>query len=308
MANVLITGISGSVGHYLFDLLANDPQYQLYLVLRDPAKLRRDLTRFSNVTVLPLDVRDLPGQKELLKKMDYLIWVATCWGGYREPWRVNVYPVFRTLRQLDPRRIKKILYFSTASILDHEHRPIEAIRDIGTNYIRSKFLTHKMLQYHKLREKIITIFPTWVFGGDSGHPFSHAAAGLPALAKKIRWLKYFTMNFRFHFIHCADIARLTKYLLENAVDGREYVFGNAPLTDSEFLRQIAACYGQKKPLFQLRVPMAIIQFLIWLLKKHPWDSYCLKYKHFVYNTVNCQKFGLPSDVDTVKGVLTALKQ
>jgi nucleoside-diphosphate-sugar epimerase len=105
MANVLITGISGSVGHYLFDLLANDPQYQLYLVLRDPAKLRRDLKRFSNVTVLPLDARDLHRQKDLLQKMDYLVWVATCWGGYREPWRINVYPVFRTLRRLDPRRI-----------------------------------------------------------------------------------------------------------------------------------------------------------------------------------------------------------
>ncbi|MDR2428908.1 MAG: NAD(P)-dependent oxidoreductase [Candidatus Margulisbacteria bacterium] len=307
MANVLITGISGSVGHYLFDLLANDPQYQLYLVLRDPAKLRRDLKQFSNVTVLPLDARDLHRQKDLLQKMDYLVWIATCWGGYREPWRINVYPVFRTLRRLDPRRIKKILYFSTASILDRERRPVEAIREIGTNYIRSKFLTHKMLQYNKLREKIITIFPTWVYGGDSAHPFSHAAAGLPAAAKMIRWLKYFTVDFSFHFIHCADIARLTKYLLENAVSGHEHVFGNASLTVGEFLRQIAAYYGQK-PLFQIRVPMALIRFLAWLLKKHPWDRYCLKYRHFVYDTLNCRKLGLPSDVDTISGVLRALKQ
>ena len=307
MANVLITGISGSVGHYLFDLLSADPQYQLYLVLRDPAKLRRDLAQFPRVTVLPLDARDLHRQKDLLKKMDYLIWIATCWGGYREPWRVNVYPVFRTLRRLAPQRIKKILYFSTASILDRDSRPVEVIREIGTNYIRSKFLTHKMLQTNKLREKIITIFPTWVYGGDSTHPFSHAAAGLPAAAKLIRWLKYFTGDFSFHFIHCADIARLTKYLLENELDKAEYVFGNAPLTVGEFLKQIAAHYGQK-PLFQIRMPMRIIKFLAWLLKKHPWDKYCLKYKHFIYDAINCRKLGLSTEVDTISGILSALER
>ncbi|MDR1323396.1 MAG: NAD(P)-dependent oxidoreductase [Candidatus Margulisbacteria bacterium] len=305
--NILITGISGSVGHYLFDLLANDSRYHLYLVLRDPARLRRDLKQFSNVTVLPLDLRDLHRQKDLLQKMDYLVWIATCWGGYREPWRVNVYPFFRTLRRLDPQRIKKILYFSTASIIDREHRPIEAIREIGTNYIRSKFLTHKILQYNKLRDKIITIFPTGVYGGDSTHPFSHAATGLRPAAKRIRWLKYFTLDFSFHFIHCADIARLTKYLLENAVDEHEYVFGNAPLNVGEFLKQIAACYGQK-PLFQIPVPMPIIQFLAGLLKKHPWDKYCLRYKHFIYNTINCHKLGLPTEVDTVSGLIKAINQ
>jgi nucleoside-diphosphate-sugar epimerase len=305
--NVLITGISGSVGHYLFDLLAGDPRYHLYLTLRNPARLKRELGRHKNITVLPIDVRELPAQKEMLKTLDYAVFIATSWGGYREPWRVNVYPLFRALRALEPGRVKKIIYFSTASILDSEHKPVEAVREIGTNYIRSKFLAHKMLQYNKLKEKIIAVFPTWVYGGDDAHPFSHAARGLLALKKWTRLLKYFTLDFRFHFIHCADIAALVKYLLEHETAKNAYVLGNdPPLNAGVFLREIAAYYGQKTP-FQLPVPAGLLLLLARLTRKHPWDIYCLRCRNFVYDTLNCQKLGLPSRVDTIAGVLRALE-
>jgi len=298
----------------LFDLLAErsedqqagDERYHLYLVLRKPEKLKRDLSKYRNITVLPIDIRDLPKEKKLLKTIDFLILIATCWGGYREPWRINVYPTFRTLRLLDPQRIKKIIYFSTASILNREQRPVAAIREIGTNYIRSKFLTHKMLQYNKLRDKIITVFPTWVYGGDTTHPFSHAAAGLRGLNKWLGLLKYFTLDFSFHFIHCADIAAIVKYMLEHELDRNEYILGNAPLTAGDFFRECAAYYGRKTP-FQIRFPISGLRGLAWLAKKHPWDKYCLRYRHFVYDTVNCRTFGLPSETDTIAGVLKSLE-
>ncbi|MDR1998252.1 MAG: NAD(P)-dependent oxidoreductase [Candidatus Margulisbacteria bacterium] len=305
--NVLITGISGSVGHYLFDLLAGDPQYRLYLAVRRPEKLRRDLRKYSNVILLPRDIRELPREKELLQTIDYLVLIATCWGGYREPWRINVYSTLRILRALAPRRIKKIIYFSTASILDREHRPVEAIREIGTNYIRSKFLTHKILQRHRLKDKLITVFPTWVFGGDSTHPYSHAASGLLRLRRWIRLLKYFTLDFSFHFIHCADIAALVKYMLEHELAKNEYVLGNAPLSAGDFFRECAAYYGQKTP-FQLRIPAGLLQLLARLARKHPWDQYCLRYRHFVYDTLNCRQLGLPGAVDTMAGILRALEK
>ncbi|GBR77489.1 putative NAD-dependent epimerase/dehydratase [Candidatus Termititenax dinenymphae] len=305
MQNILITGISGSVGHYLFDLLAGDVRYHLYLVMRRPEKLRRDLSRYSNITVLPLDLREIPKQKELLKKIDYLVWIATSWGGFREPWRVNVYPLFRTLRTLDPQRIQKIIYFSTASILNRDHKPVAAIREIGTNYIRSKFLAHKILQYNKLRDKIITFFPTWVYGGDSTHPYSHAASGLLTLHKWLKLLKYFTFDFHFHFIHCADIAKLTKYFLENPADSNEYVLGNEPLSVGDFFRQAAEYYGLHTS-FQIRIPMGLLRGLAALAGKHPWDKYCLKYQNFVYEATNCRKMGLESNVDTIYGVLKSL--
>ena len=305
--NILITGITGSVGHYLFDLLANDERYHLFLALRDPQKLRRDLNQYRNVTIVKTMLQNLPKEKELLRQMDYVVFIATSWGGFREPWRVNVYPTIRALRRLDPQRIKKVIYFSTASILDKDHQPVEAIREIGTNYIRSKFLTHKILQYNKLKDKIITIFPNWVYGGDSAHPFSHAAAGLRGIKKWMRLLKYFTLDFRFHFIHCADIAAIVKYMLEHEMDKNEYVLGNAQLTVGGFLKEIAAYYGQKT-LFQIPMPPRLLLLLARLAKKHPWDIYCLGYRQFVYDTVSCRTFDLPSEVDTIAGVLRSLEK
>lgn len=307
MQNVLITGISGSVGHYLFDVLVRDSQYHLYLVLRKPENLKRDVTQYKNITLLKIDIRDVHKQKELLRQMDYVIWIATCWGGYERPWHVNVYPLFRSLRRLDAQRLKKVVYFSTASILNKEHQPVEEVREIGTNYIRSKFLAHKMLQYNKLKDKIITVFPTWVYGGDSTHPFSHAASGLRGIKKWTRLLKYFTLDFRFHFIHCADIAAMIKYMLENEMDKNEYVLGNAPLTVGDFTHEIAAYYGQKT-LFQIPLPPRLLLFLARLAKKHPWDIYCLGYRQFVYDVLNCRKLGLPSETDTIAGVLTSMKK
>ena len=131
--NLLITGISGSVGHYLFDLMADNPNYQLYLLLRRPEKLKRDLSKYSNITILQEDLHHVANIKDQLKQMDYVVHIATTWGGYKRPWNVNVIATFRIFRYLDPNRIKKIIYFSTASILDRNHQPVENIRTIGTN-------------------------------------------------------------------------------------------------------------------------------------------------------------------------------
>lgn len=300
--NVFITGISGSVGHYLFDLLAGHENYQLYLLLRKPEKLKRDLSKFNNITVIQEDLHNIHQKKDILKQMDYLILIATTWGGYRRPWNVNVKATFRILRAIDRQRIKKILYFSTASILNREHQPVEEIRTIGTNYIRSKFLAHKMIQKHPLKDKIITLFPTWVFGGDETHPYSHAATGVKGLEKSIRFLKYFSVDFTFHFIHCRDIALLTVYLLENDSPKNEYVLGNEPLQIGNLLKETAAYFGQKTP-FQIKVSMGLILALSKLKKTHPWDNYCMQYRHFIYDTLSCKKLGIPSKVDTVNGLL-----
>lgn len=303
--NLLITGISGSVGHYLFDLLAGDPKYQLYLLVRSPEKIKRDLSKYSNITILQEDLHNISNIKKTIAQMDYVIHIATTWGGYKRPWNVNVVATFRLLRYLDPNRIKKIIYFSTASILDRDHQPVPKIRTIGTNYIRSKFLAHKMMQKHPLKDKIITVFPTWVYGGRKGDkpcPFSHAAEGILGIKNSIKIAKYLKFDFKFHFIHCADIAQMTKYLLENNVDKNEYVLGSAPVTIGQFLKETAQYFGQKVP-FQINIPVWLILSVAKLKKAHSWDYYCIKYRHFVYDNLSCKKLGLPSTVDTVPGLL-----
>jgi nucleoside-diphosphate-sugar epimerase len=291
--NVFITGITGSVGHYVFDVLAADPRYHLYLLVRNPKKLKRDLSKYSNVTLVSGDLSNVHHQKELLRQMDYAVLIATSWGGFKEPWRQNVYATCRIMRAFDPQRMKKIIYFSTASILDRHHKPVEAIRTIGTNYIRSKFLMHKILPKQRLADRVVTVFPTWVYGGSPNHPVSHAATGLKTL-KKFAWLaRWFTFDFHFHFIHCQDIALLVKSLLENKTEKREYVLGNAPLSVGDFFREAAAHFGYKT-WFQIPIPMPLIVALVYLKGSHPWDKYCVRYRHFVYDVLNCSSVGLPS--------------
>lgn len=300
---IFITGISGSVGHYLFDLLADDPRYHLYLLLRDKSRLKRNIENSKNITVVEDNLRTVYKRKEMLRQMDYVILIATSWGGFRDPWKVNVYATTRIIRALDPNKIKKIIYFSTASILDREHKPVEAIREIGTNYIRSKFLMHKILPKLKLYNKIVTLFPTWVFGGDATHPYSHAATGLIKIKKFIKLVKYFKLDFSFHFIHCADIAAITKYLLENSTQEQEYILGNQALTVGEFIKQAAKYFGEKV-LLQINIPMGLIQFISKLQRKHTWDEYCLKYKRFVYKTTNNEILKLNNPgIDTVAKLL-----
>ena len=52
MTKIFITGITGCVGHYIFDLLVKNPDYELYLLVRDPARMMRDLSAFSNVMLV----------------------------------------------------------------------------------------------------------------------------------------------------------------------------------------------------------------------------------------------------------------
>lgn len=303
MQNVLITGISGSVGHYVLDLLKDDPRFHLYLVVRKPQNIKRDLSTFKNVTLIQEDIRKVHTYHDILRTIDYAVLIATSWGGFKEPWRINVYATFRLLRRMDKNRLKKVIYFSTASILDREHKPVEAIREIGTNYIRSKFLTHKMFQYHPLKDKITILYPTWVYGGGKNYPWSHAATGLPKLKPWIGFAQYFTFDFSFHFIHCADIAQMVVYMLDHDLPKRDYVLGNEVHTVGDFLRGVAAYYGHKPPLFQLKIPMGLIQFLGKLGRKHPWDAYCMQYRHFNYDVLNCQKLGIPTTTDTVVGMM-----
>ena len=124
------------------------------------------------------------------------------------------------------------------------------------------------------------------------------------IKNSIRFAKYIKFDFTFHFIHCADIAQMTKHLLENNVDKNEYVLGNEPVTIGDFLQETARYFGQKTP-FQIKIPMWLILLVSKIKKSHPWDYYCIQYRHFVYDTLSCKKLGLPSKVDTVSGLINS---
>lgn len=303
MKKIFITGISGCVGHYVFDVLKNNPNYQLFLLVRDEKRLRFDPQQFSNVTIIKGDLERIDRHAYILKQVDYLIHLAAQWGG-REG---NYDYTLNLLKLLDPDKCEKVIYFSTASILDQNNQAIPEAEKYGTHYIYSKYKLHQQLPKLKIYPKVITLFPTWVLGGDKNHPYSHASQGIVEIKKWLWLLRFLTVDASFHFIHAADIAKIVGYLLENETKEKEFVLGNDNITASNFIRQTCVFF-KTKVYFQISIPLWLIKALAKVSgnKLHPWDLFCFEKKYFQHKTVNAASFGLESNVETVKQVVASL--
>jgi nucleoside-diphosphate-sugar epimerase len=300
MKKLFITGIGGCVGHYLFDLFCYDPNYELYLLVRSPEKLKFNPDQFPAVKIIKDDLKNIEKYADLVKQMDYVIHLAADWGGNEGNYDYSL----SLLNLLDPAKCKKVIYFSTASILGPDNKPLEEAEKFGTHYIRSKYRMHRYLPRLRIYPNVITLFPTWVLGGDAGHPYSHAMQGVIGLKKWLWLIRFLTADVSFHFIHAKDIALITKYLLETETEEKEFVLGNSPITAGEFIRQTCA-YFSLKVYFQLAVPTRLVQFLALLAgrKLHPWDLYSLNRRHFVHKTVNAENFRILSKLKTVSEIL-----
>ncbi|MDD4178620.1 MAG: NAD(P)-dependent oxidoreductase [Candidatus Margulisbacteria bacterium] len=301
--NIFITGASGCVGHYLFDALVNNPEYSLYLLVRDPSKLRYDSAAFANVKVIQEDLRNIENLAAIIKEMDYIIHVAAAWGSAAEnyEWTLDLF------RALDPERCQKVIYFSTASILGPDGQPTAKAETCGTHYIRSKYRLHKNLPSLKIYPKVTTIFPTWVLGGDNRHPYSHATQGIMDLKKWLPLISLFTIDASFHYIHARDLALITGYLLDHEIKEKELIVGNAPTTASQFLRAVCAYY-HVPVYFQLPISLPLVKGLARMTGHQlaPWDIYCFEQRHFVFKTVNAATFGLSDNLSTIGQILGSI--
>lgn len=302
MASVFITGASGCVGHYVVDELSA-AGHRLYLLVRDPAKLRFAPAGRPEVTVVWGDLNELDAHAELLRGMEYCVHVAAAWGG-EAAWKVNVEKTHELFRLLDPGRVKRVIYFSTASILGRGNRVLPEADRYGTDYIRSKYRAYLELPQSPIYDRIVTVFPTLVFGGDRDHPTSHLSSGLPLLKRWAWLLGRFDVEARFHFIHARDIARLVRHLLEAEAVERDNVLGNDPLSFGEFTRRAAGYFGRRIG-WQIRLSPDLLYRGATLAgaKMGKWDRFCLEYGDFRYRTLSCPGIGLPGDLSTVEGIL-----
>ena len=301
MPSVFITGASGCVGHYLVDLLS--PDYELYLLVRNPAKLRFDPAKFKNITVINGDLDGISAHAELLSQMDYCIHVATAWGG-KNAERLNVDRVHELFGLLNPSKLRRIVYFSTASILGKGNRVIPEAEQYGTQYIKSKYRCYTGLPDLPVYDRIVTVFPTLIFGGDAAHPISYLSSGLSYLKRYAWLLGHINLRIKFHFIHARDIAKVVRFILEAPEVEKNYVMGN-PATDfGSFTKSTAAYFGHKvrwqlslSPKFILRLGKMIGA------KISDYDRFCLENETFQYETVHCATFGLPSKYGAIEEIL-----
>jgi nucleoside-diphosphate-sugar epimerase len=303
---ILVTGASGCVGHYLSEQLIQDTDHELFLLVRNPDKLKIDTSLRPNVTVLQGDMQEIETFADLLKTIDVAVLTATAWGG-DITFNVNVNKTLELMSLLDTQRCEQVIYFSTASVLDSNEQPLKEAGEIGTDYIRSKYDCLQKKNQLAIASKITTVFPTLVVGGDANKPYSAVTTGIPEVTKYVDIIRFLKTDGSFHFIHAKDIAIVVKHLIENPPTGesRQYVLGQNKITANEVIEQVCAYLGRK---ISFRIPLsfglanAII--IIFRIQMAAWDRFCMEYRHFTYkNAINPGTFGLPNYCSTMSDVL-----
>ncbi|MFN4195737.1 MAG: NAD-dependent epimerase/dehydratase family protein, partial [Thermosynechococcus sp.] len=116
---ILITGASGCIGQYIAEALIQETDHELFLLVRNPARLQINPHQRAGVNVIQGDLIDLTPLEPLLPTLDVAILTATAWGG-NNVFAINYEQTCHLLKQLDPQRCQRVFYFSTASILNHQ--------------------------------------------------------------------------------------------------------------------------------------------------------------------------------------------
>lgn len=307
---ILLTGASGCVGHYIADALIQQTQHELFLLVRNPQKFRLSVDTRPGIHLIVGDMRQIEQHNKLLKTIDVAILTAAVWGGAQDVFDVNVVKTIRLMNLLDPDVCEQVIYFSTASILDCEGKPLKQAGEIGTDYIRAKYACHQRLSKLAIAPQITTVFPTLVFGGDSTKPYSHLSGGITDVTKWIGLLRFLKLDGSFHFIHAQDIAQVITHLVEHPPElgeRRELVLGSEPITVNRAIADMSAYLG-KRLYFRIPLTRRLIDMLIALfrIQMATWDRFCLDYRHFTYrHFVNPTTYGLPMRCATVAELLAA---
>lgn len=313
---IFLTGASGCIGHYIAETLIQETDHKLFLLVRNPDKLKFDPEARPGITVLKADLREIEQFRDILQTIDVAILAATAWGGSGEVFDINVIKTIRLMNLLNPSICEQVIYFSTASILNRNNELLPEAGQMGTEYIRSKYDCFRQLPRLAIAPKITVLYPTLVLGGDATHPYSHLSSGLAGVVKWIDLMRFFKVDASFHYIHAKDIARVARHLVENPpvveIRGRvgessirKIVLGVPAITVNQAVEEICT-YLDKRIYFRLPLTMWLANFFIaaFRIKMAPWDRFCLNYRHFTHqNPVTPATYGLTSYCPTFADVL-----
>jgi len=301
---LLITGASGCVGHYITEQLVASQAYDIHLFIRPSSRLWWDPSAHEHVTVHYGNMDDLSGLRDLMPHIEYIMHVFTDWSNSPYATFLNVDQTHALFAMAHPDRLQRIIYFSTASILDSQHRPLEAAGKWGPGYIRSKFLSRLKLETHPYKDRIVTVYPTLVFGGDATHPYSHISQGLPDYLHYMKYLRFIRMNGAFHFLHADDIARTAIHLLTAPNPPAHVVLGTEPIQAKDALAILRDRAGYQS---RIQVPLptrSLLQIAQWCrITIGEWERYCILNPYFTYHTHHPATFGLTTRFPTLESVI-----
>jgi len=304
---LLITGATGCIGQYITEALTTQTDHELFLFVRNPAKLTVDPQQRPGVHLIQGDLLDLSPLAPLLPTLDGVILTAAAWGN-KNAFAINFEQTCALLQQLDPQRCQRVFYFSTASILTRQMTPLPEAATLGTAYIRSKYECLQAIESLPVGDRVVELFPTMVFGGGAdGKRPSFITKGMRQALKWLWLARFFRVEASFHVVHARDIAQVVLYLIEHPEYPvpRRVALGNPAITVNELLTQL--CQAHNLPIyFQVPLTPALVNFFIkvFRIQMSPWDYFCLNYRNFSYDTIlNPQQLGLKPHYATVVDLL-----
>jgi nucleoside-diphosphate-sugar epimerase len=306
---ILVTGASGGVGHYISETFINNTDHELFLLMRSPAKFQLDPHVRAGVNIVTADMKEISDQAALLQTIDVAILTAASWGG-QDAFDVNYTKTHELLSLLNPQVCQQVIYFSTASVLNRQNQLLPEAGQIGTDYIKSKHQCLSTLDKLPIADRITTVFPTLVLGGDENKPYSFLSADLPDVTKYASLLRWIKAEGSFHFIHGQDIAAIVRYLVEHPEVADQYdrkvVMGNPRVMVEQGIQEICAYLG-KPVIFQVPLSIALINLVIKLfrIQMAEWDYFCLQNRHEIHEPiVSPATWGLPVYAATLSDVLS----
>jgi nucleoside-diphosphate-sugar epimerase len=308
LKRIFVTGASGCIGHYVVEALIQETNHELFLLVRNPEKLKFDYRARPGINILQADLRDIEQFSDLLKTIDCAVLIATAWGGAQEVYETNVVKTLRLLSLLDPEVCQQAIYFATASILDRDNQPLKEAETIGTDYIRSKYACFQQFPKLKIAPRITTLFPTLLLGGDANKPQSHVSSGVVQVANWAWLLRFLKAEGSFHFIHGKDIAQIVRHLIDQPPakgERRQLVLGNQRVTVNQAIEE-TCLYLNKRLYFRIPLTPGLANLFIALfrIKMADWDRFSMHYRHFTHRyVVSPETFGLPTYCATFMDVL-----
>ncbi|WP_068819438.1 NAD-dependent epimerase/dehydratase family protein [Phormidesmis priestleyi] len=304
---ILVTGASGCIGHYIAEALIQETEHELFLLVRNPDKLKLNVRARPGVTVICADMRDIGQHSSLLKTINCAVLTVAAWGG-DDVYDINVAKTLELMSLLDPDVCDRVIYFCTASVLGRDNQPLKEAGEIGSDYIRSKYICYSRLSELAIAPKITTVFPTLVLGGGDGYPLSHISSGIADVVKWIKLIRFLDAEGSFHFVHGRDIAQVVRHLVEHSAgesEPRDLVLGNEKITVNQTIEETCDYLNQK---IYFRIPLSLwladLFIFLFRIQMGDWDRFSLHYLHFTYqNAVSPATFGLPTYCATLYDVL-----
>ena len=312
--NILITGSNGCVGQYLIDWFLKNTRFRIYLMVRDEIKLPISIQKNKRINLLVCDIRECSIFSKEISQINFLIHTATAWGDPKRAYEVNIEAFEELLGMLEKNKLEKIIYFSTASILNEDTELMREALTYGTEYIQTKYKCFERLRQSAFAKKTFAVFPTLVFGGTlnkgSKYPVSYLTRGLKEINKWLWLARFLKVNSKFHFIHAYDIAQICGFLIKNYKKDtytgfHKFVLGQKFISINDAV-DILLKRSRMHRYFSIPLTKKILNILIRVLpiQTTPWDTFSIKKYNFNHAPItNPETFNLKSYAKSLQDVL-----